>query len=234
MGFGINLLINMINEIKEKIKWKVSNNLVNYEEAVKFMENEVEDIIKNNLDGTIWLCQHPSIFTAGISAKEKDLINKNQIPVFQTNRGGQYTYHGPGVQIIYVMLNLKKFFAPNSPDIAKFVHFLENWIINILNNFDIKGHIRKDRVGIWVENKDKKGYEDKIAAIGIKVKKWVCYHGIALNVNPNLNFFKDIIPCGISEEKFKVTSLEKLNKKVEITKLHNIIQDEFLTSNLNL
>ena len=108
MGFGINLLINMINEIKEKIKWKVSNNLVNYEEAVKFMENEVEDIIKNNLDGTIWLCQHPSIFTAGISAKEKDLINKNQIPVFQTNRGGQYTYHGPGVQIIYVMLNLKK------------------------------------------------------------------------------------------------------------------------------
>jgi lipoyl(octanoyl) transferase len=218
----------MINEIKEKIKWKVSNNLVNYEDATIFMENEVENIIQNKSHGTIWLCQHPSVFTAGISAKEKDLMNKKQIPVVHTNRGGQYTYHGPGVQIIYVMLNLKQFFDPNSPDIAKFVNFLEKWIINTLSNFKIEGHIRKDRVGIWVENKDKKGHEDKIAAIGIKVKKWVCYHGIALNLNPDLSFFKDIIPCGISEEKFQVTSLAALNKEFNIKDLHEMIKKGFL------
>ena len=215
----------MLDEIKEKIKLKVSDGLVDYQEAVTFMENEVQNIIAGESNGTIWLCQHPSIYTAGISAKEQDLINNQKIPVFKTNRGGQYTYHGPGIKIIYVMLDIKKLFAPNKPDISKFVQMLENWIINILAHFEIKGHIRKDRVGIWVEKEN--GFEDKIAAIGIKVKKWASYHGIALNVNPDLDFFKGIVPCGIKEEKFGVTSLTKEGKNVSEANLNKIIFSEF-------
>lgn len=216
----------IVEKLKEKIKWKVSKDLVEYEEAVKFMENEVQNIIDGTSNGMIWLTQHPSIYTAGISAKEKDLINEQNIPVFKTNRGGQYTYHGPGIKIIYVMVDIKKIFAPAKPDISKFVQMLENWIIEILANFNIKGEIRKDRVGIWVKNGDHN--EDKIAAIGIKVRKWVSYHGIALNLNPNLDFFNGIVPCGISEKKFGVTSLEKLEKNFDDDKINKIIKSEFL------
>lgn len=216
----------MLEEIKAKINWKISQDLVPYEEAVKFMESEVEKIINNQSNGLIWLVEHPPIYTAGISAKEEDLINNQNIPVFKTNRGGKYTYHGPGVKIIYAMLDLKKLFAPESPDIARFVTMLEEWIISILSEFNIKGEIRKDRVGIWVCKEN--GFEDKISAIGIKVKKWVSYHGIALNVDPNLSFFNGIIPCGIKEEKFGVTSLEKLGKEITDQKLNGIIKEKFL------
>lgn len=215
----------MLHKIKEKIKWKVSNDLVGYEEAVKFMENEVEKIISGESNGTIWLTQHPPIYTAGISAKDHDLMNEQNIPVFKTNRGGQYTYHGPGIRIIYVMVDIKKIFEPEKPDIARFVEMLENWIIRILAEFGIKGEIRKNRVGIWVENGN--DGEDKIAAIGIKVRKWVSYHGIALNINPDLNFFTGIVPCGIKEAKFGVTSLEKLGKKPTDEQINQIIRKEF-------
>jgi lipoyl(octanoyl) transferase len=222
--------LQMIDTIQDKINWKISDGLVDFEQAVSFMEEEMQNIIDGKSNGTIWLCEHPSIFTAGISAKEHDLINDRKLPVFNTNRGGQYTYHGPGIKIIYVMINIKKLFAPEKPDIARFVKMLEDWIINVLDNFDIKGEIRKDRVGIWVRKNQNK--EDKISAIGIKVKKWVSYHGIALNVNPDLSFFTDIIPCGIKEERFGVTSLEKLGKKTTSKKLNQIIKDEF--NNLGL
>lgn len=215
----------MFDQIKAKITWKISNDLVSYEDAIRFMEEEVEKIISGKSFGTIWLTEHPSIYTAGISAKEEDLINQQQIPVFKTNRGGKYTYHGPGIKIIYVMLDIKKLFAPENPDIARFVKMLEEWIIAVLDNLGIKGEIRKDRVGIWVEGKN--GGEDKIAALGIKVRKWVSYHGMALNVNPDLNFFKGIVPCGIKEEKFGVTSLEKLGKEVKEENLNEIIKTEF-------
>lgn len=215
----------MLYKIKEKIKWKVSKDLVEYETAVKFMENEVENIISGKSDGTIWLASHPSIYTAGISSKDHDLLNNQNIPVFKTNRGGQYTYHGPGIKIIYVMVDIKKIFAPQKPDIALFVEMLESWIIRILDNFGVKGEIRKNRVGIWVENGN--GGEDKIAAIGIKVRKWVSYHGIALNINPNLEFFNGIVPCGISDAKFGVTSLQKLEKIAEDEEINKIIRTEF-------
>ncbi len=218
----------MLDKIKAKIKWKVSKDLVEYEDAVKFMENEVENIILGKSCGTIWLTQHPSIYTAGVSAKEVDLINNQNIPVFKTNRGGKYTYHGPGIKIIYVMVDIKKIFEPEKPDIAQFVKILEDWIIRILSRLNIDGEIRKNRVGIWVKKENDK--EDKIAAIGIKVRKWVSYHGIALNVNPDLNFFNGIVPCGIRDEKFGVTSLEKLGKNITDDRINEIIKSEFESS----
>ncbi|MBU6338402.1 MAG: lipoyl(octanoyl) transferase LipB [Rickettsiales bacterium] len=192
-----------------EIEWLISKDPIYFEDALKFMENRVEKIINGEAKPLIWALEHKPVYTAGISAKDEDLLNKTDIPVFKTNRGGKYTYHGPGMKIIYVMLDLKKFFAPASPDIAKFVEFLENWMISCLAELGIKGEIRKGRVGIWVETKDG---EKKIGAIGIKVKKWVTYHGIAINIAPNLQAFDNIVPCGIKE--FGVTSLEELGVKM--------------------
>jgi len=188
------------------IKWLASNDLVHFEDALNFMQNRVEKIISGEETPMIWTLEHHPVYTAGVSAKESDLLNKTDIPVFQTNRGGKYTYHCPGMKIIYVMLDLKKFFAPNPPDVALFVEFLENWVISILAEFGIKGEIKKGRVGIWVT--DKNGNEKKIAAIGIKLKKWVSYHGIAINVSPDLSGFNNIVPCGIKE--FGITSMAEI------------------------
>ncbi len=199
------------------IKWLVDKDLVHFQSALEFMQNRVEKIINQEEPSTIWLLEHYPVYTAGISAKESDLLTKTEIPVFQTNRGGKYTYHCPGMKIIYVMLDLKKFFAPNPPDVALFVEFLENWVIAILAEFGICGEIRKGRVGIWV--KDENGLEKKIAAIGIKLKKWVSYHGIAINVNPDLTGFNNIVPCGIKE--FGVTSMEEIlgKKKFDLDEI---------------
>jgi lipoyl(octanoyl) transferase len=205
-----------------KIEWKIDKEEISLEEAVKFMEKRNRDIIEKKANNLIWLTSHPSLYTAGISAKDGDLLNP-KIPVFKTNRGGKYTYHGPGMQIIYIMIDLKELFSPNKPDISKFINLLENWLINSLDKFGIKGQIRKDRVGIWVENNNS---EEKIAAIGIKLKKWVTYHGIAININPNLEYFNEIIPCGIKE--FGVTSMEKLGVKIDKEKFQKILQEEFL------
>ena len=205
-----------------KIEWKIDKEEISLEEAVKFMEKRNRDIIEKKANNLIWLTSHPSLYTAGISAKDGDLLNP-KIPVFKTNRGGKYTYHGPGMQIIYIMIDLKELFSPNKPDISKFINLLENWLINSLDKLGIKGQIRKDRVGIWVENNNS---EEKIAAIGIKLKKWVTYHGIAININPNLEYFNEIIPCGIKE--FGVTSMEKLGVKIDKEKFQKILQEEFL------
>lgn len=189
----------------QKIDWFISKELVEYPRALSFMEQRVSDIITKDKNSALWLLQHKDVYTAGISAKDEDLLKKTDIDIFKINRGGKYTYHGPQMLIGYLMLDLKKFFADGKPDIAVFVEFIEKWVIRFLARFDIEGFIRKDRVGIWVmEN----GLEKKIGAIGIKVKKWVTYHGLAINIDPNLKAFDNIVPCGISN--FGVTSLQKL------------------------
>lgn len=204
-----------------EIEWKTDDKEVSFEESIKFMEKRNREVINKNSPNLVWLTSHPSLYSAGISAKDSDLLEP-KIPVFKTNRGGKYTYHGPGIRIIYVMLDLKELFMPNRPDISKFINLLENWIINSLSKVGIKGEIRKDRVGIWVKTNNS---EEKIAAIGIKLKKWVTYHGIAVNINPNLQYFNDIIPCGIKE--FGVTSLEKLGITTTQEEFDKILQEEF-------
>ncbi len=210
------------------IEWLEESSPVNFEDAVLFMEKRVAQIIAKTAPQLIWIVEHPPLYTAGISAREEDLLNKTNIPIYKTNRGGKYTYHGPGMKIIYVMLDLKKIFAPQEPDISAFVEFLENWVIAFLKEFGIKGEIRKGRVGIWVEHNKK---EEKIAAIGIKIKKWVSYHGIAININPDLTAFENIVPCGIKE--FGVTSLDKLEKLQNQTNLdiNAIIKKSFYQNN---
>ncbi len=189
----------------KNIDWLISDNNVPYPEALQYMENRVKNISEKAYNSAIWLLQHEDVYTSGVSAKEEDLLQKSDIKVFKVNRGGKYTYHGPGMMIGYLMLDLKKFFKSGKPDIASFVKFIENWIINFLSHFDIEGFIRKDRVGVWVYDQ---GHEKKIAAIGIKVKKWVTYHGFAINIDPNLSAFNNIVPCGISN--FGVTSLKNM------------------------
>lgn len=212
--------------VKPKIKFKTSNKPVDYEDAVKFMEDYVAGISNGENEELIWLTSHEALYTAGISSKPEDLLTNN-IPVHKTNRGGKYTYHDSGMRIIYVMLDLKNAFAPEKPDVAKFVEMLENFVIKVLKRVGIKGEIRKGRVGIWVECEDKKGRktEKKIAAMGIKIKKWVSYHGIAININPDLEGFKGIVPCGISE--FGVTSIHDLGKKTTFKQIDEIIKEEF-------
>jgi lipoyl(octanoyl) transferase len=205
------------------IEWKISKDLINFNDAFDFMQQRVEQIIVKKASEIIWILEHHPVYTAGVSAKEEDLLVKNEIPIFKTNRGGKYTYHGPGIKIIYVMIDLKKFFSPQKPDISGFVNFLENWIIEILKEFGIFGEIRKDRVGVWVKCGET---EKKIAAIGVKIKKWVAYHGIAINVNPDLNSFKNIVPCGIKE--FGVTSIEEIiGKKINQKDFIKTIQEKF-------
>jgi lipoyl(octanoyl) transferase len=205
------------------IEWRFSEELVHFEDALAFMQKRVEEIIAGIAPQMIWTLEHPPVYTAGISAKESDMLNKTDIPIFQTNRGGKYTYHCPGMKIIYVMLDLKKFFAPQKPDVARFVEFLENWVIEILAEFGIKGEIRKGRVGIWVV--DENGVEKKIAALGIKIKKWVSYHGIAINLNPDLAGFNNIIPCGIKE--FGVTTMKEILGEIDEKKFNDLVQKKF-------
>ncbi len=205
------------------IEWRVSKELVHFEDALKFMQNRVDEIIAGKSPQMIWLLEHYPVYTAGVSAKEEDLLNKTDIPVFQTNRGGKYTYHCPGMKIIYVMLDLKKFFAPEQPDVARFVEFLENWVIAILAELGIKGEIRKGRVGIWVT--DQNGEEKKIAALGIKLKKWVSYHGVAINIDPEMSGFNNIVPCGIKE--FGVTSIAEILGKIDQQKFDELLKRNF-------
>lgn len=203
----------MKSNYQNQIDWRFSKNLVPFEESLDFMENYVEKIIAGSKKEMIWILEHPPVYTAGVSAKEEDFIGQTSHPIIQTNRGGKYTYHCPGMKIVYVMLDLKKLFATcyKKPDIAYFVNFLEEWVIDLLSTYQIEGKIRKDRVGIWVEDGSS---ESKIVAIGIKVRKWVTYHGIAINVNPDLSGFNKIIPCGIKD--FGITSIEKLGRDLDI------------------
>ncbi|HLD95901.1 MAG TPA: lipoyl(octanoyl) transferase LipB [Alphaproteobacteria bacterium] len=176
---------------------------VDYLEALSFMTNKVEGIVQKQQKELLWFLEHDSLYTAGSSAKPQDLLLKNHFPVYQTSRGGQYTYHGPGQRIVYVMLDLARF----QHDVHLFVRFLETWLIRALALLNVKAFTAPNRVGVWVYHQNQ---EKKIAAIGIRLKRWISFHGISLNINPALEHFSGIVPCGLKD--FGVTSLKELDK----------------------
>ena len=202
------------------IRWHISPGLTDYEGAVAHMEDEVAAIRAQNASELVWLVEHPPIYTAGTSAKPDDLLDPDRFPVYRTGRGGQYTYHGPGQRVAYVMLDLKK----RGSDIRKFVCDLEQWIIDTLGQFNVIGERREGRVGIWVRRQDKSG-EDKIAAVGVRVRHWVSFHGISLNLEPDLSHFDGIVPCGIAEH--GVTSLAKLGIIASMAELDMALRTSF-------
>jgi lipoyl(octanoyl) transferase len=187
--------------------WAVSTAPVPYPEAVAAMETRVAAILEGRAGELVWLLEHPPLYTAGVSAKPGDLIEPHRFPVFESERGGQFTYHGPGQRVAYVMLDLRE----RGRDVRRFVQSLEAWVIGALAEFNIRGEARTGRVGVWVE---RPGREDKIAAIGVKLRRWVSFHGISLNVGPDLAHFSGIVPCGISEH--GVTSLVDLGLPVTL------------------
>jgi lipoyl(octanoyl) transferase len=187
------------------VAWQVSDLAVDYPDAVAAMEARVAAISAGDAPELVWLVEHPPLYTAGTSANPADLLEPDRFPVHPTGRGGEYTYHGPGQRVAYVMLDLNR----RAPDIRRFVAALEEWVIRALARFNVKGERRDGRVGIWVARPDKGlGQEDKIAAIGIRIRRWVTFHGIALNVDPVLDHFSGIVPCGIRGH--GVTSLADL------------------------
>lgn len=202
---------------KSRIEWKVSADPVSYPDAISFMEERVGAVHKVNATDMVWALEHPSLYTAGTSANSKDLKSAD-FPVFQTGRGGEYTYHGPNQRIYYFMFNLKFMFE--TPDIKKYIWFLEECIIQSLLVVGVIGERRDGRVGIWVICPD--GTEKKIAAIGVRVRHWVSYHGVSVNLSPDLNHFSGIVPCGISE--YGVTSLRDLGIMVSSEEFDDIFR----------
>jgi len=205
-------------------EWIVAPAPVPYPEALTFMEARVAAIHAGEAREMVWLVEHPPLYTAGVSAKKEDLIAPGRFEVFEAGRGGQYTYHGPGQRVVYVMLDLNQ----RRKDVRAFVEALERWLIDTLWRFNVEGHIRDGRVGVWVERRDK-GYEplteDKIAAIGIKLRRWVSFHGISLNVEPDLSHFDGIVPCGITEH--GVTSLLDLGLPVTMDEVDYALKSSF-------
>lgn len=205
-------------------EWIVAPSPVPYPEALSFMEARVAAIAAGEAREMVWLVEHPPLYTAGVSAKKEDLIAPDRFEVFDAGRGGQYTYHGPGQRVVYVMLDLNQ----RRKDVRAFVEALERWLIDTLWRFNVEGHIRDGRVGVWVERRDK-GYEplteDKIAAIGIKLRRWVSFHGISLNVEPDLTHFDGIVPCGITEH--GVTSLLDLGLPVTMDEVDYALKSSF-------
>ncbi|QEW19370.1 Octanoyltransferase [Marinibacterium anthonyi] len=201
------------------VEWITTDGLTDYDEAVAFMETRAAAIATGTADECIWLVEHAPLYTAGTSADPRDLVQPDRFPVHQTRRGGQYTYHGPGQRVIYVMLDVGR----RGHDVRRFVADLEAWVIATLDQFNITGHVRDGRVGVWVERPEKLRsasgavVEDKIAAIGIRLRKWVSFHGISVNVDPELEHFSGIVPCGITEH--GVTSLVDLGLPVTMTDL---------------
>lgn len=190
-------------------EWQVSRGFVDYAGAVAAMEARVERIAAGTGRELVWLVEHPSIYTAGTSAREQDLLEPERFPVFRTGRGGQFTYHGPGQRVVYVLLDLKR----RNPDVRAYVAALEDWIIRALKTFNVDGERRADRIGVWVRRTDKGAdVEDKIAAVGVRLRHWVSFHGISLNVEPDLDHYAGIVPCGIQGP--GVTSLVDLGRPV--------------------
>ena len=204
-------------------EWRVANGLTAYNDALAGMEARVTEVASGRDPELVWLVEHPPLYTAGTSAGDAELLEA-RFPVYQAGRGGQMTYHGPGQRVVYLMLDLKR----RRPDVRAFVATLEEWIIRALAHFNVQGERRDDRVGVWVRRPDKgDGYEDKIAAIGIRLKSWVSLHGIAINVEPDLSHFSGIVPCGVREQKFGVTSLVDLGLPVTMDDLDGALKAEF-------
>lgn len=205
------------------VEWKVSTGLVPYPEAVAAMEARAEAIAEGRAGELVWLLEHPPLYTGGVSAKAADLLAPDRFPVFASGRGGQYTYHGPGQRVAYVMLDLRA----RQRDVRAFVAALEAWIIRALAHFNVEGQIRDGRVGVWVERKAPGAppREDKIAAIGVKLRRWVSFHGVSLNVEPDLTHFEGIVPCGVTQH--GVTSLVDLGLPVTLDEADGALKAAF-------
>ena len=204
------------------VEWAISEGPVGYEGAVAAMEARAEAIAEGRARELVWLVEHPPLYTAGTSAQDADLIDPSRFPVHRTGRGGQYTYHGPGQRVAYAMLDLKR----RNPDLRRYVAALEAWLILTLDGFNIRGERREDRVGVWVRRPDKgEAAEDKIAAIGIRVRRWISFHGISLNVEPDLSHFSGIVPCGVTRH--GVTSLVDLGIPVTMPEVDAVMRGAF-------
>jgi lipoyl(octanoyl) transferase len=203
----------------DPIEWRKANDLVPYPDAVRAMETRAADIAAGEQPELIWFLQHPELYTAGTSAQGTDLVDPDRFPVFKSGRGGQYTYHGPGQRVVYVMLDLKK----RGRDVRKFVCTLEDWIIDTLAEFGIDGGRRDGRIGVWVSKPD--GSEAKIAALGVRIRRWVSFHGISINIDPDLSHFTGIVPCGISEH--GVTSYRDLGNEATMEDVDEALKRNF-------
>lgn len=209
------------------VEWITSDGLTDYETALAVMEARVAGIRAGTADEAIWLVEHPALYTAGTSAKPEDLTDPDRFPVFEAKRGGQYTYHGPGQRVAYVMLDVAK----RGQDVRRFVHDMEGWIIATLAEFNVTGERREGRVGVWVTRPEKPPLpdgstrEDKIAALGIRLRKWVSFHGLSINVDPDLSHFDGIVPCGIRDH--GVTSLVDLGLPVTMADVDVALQKTF-------
>jgi len=205
------------------VEWRISDAPVPYPDAVAAMEQRVAAIAAGEAAELVWLLEHPPLYTSGTSGKSADLLDP-RFPVFQTGRGGQLIYHGPGQRVAYVMLDLKR----RRPDVRAYVAGLEEWIIRTLACFNVRGERREDRVGVWVKRPDKgEGFEDKIAAIGVRLKRWVSFHGIAINVEPDLSHFSAIVPCGVADPRFGVTSLVDLGHPLSLADVDIALRHAF-------
>jgi len=205
------------------MEWLVSRQHIQYEAASDFMQRRIADIREGTAADTVWLLEHPPLYTAGTSASDEDLLDAGRFPVYQTGRGGQYTYHGPGQRVGYVMIDLKN----RNSDVRAYVRDLESWIIAALDRFGVKGCRRDGRVGIWVVRDDGEnaGREDKIAAIGVRVRRWVAFHGMSVNVAPDLSHYQGIVPCGISGH--GVTSLADLGIEATMADMDAALKQTF-------
>jgi lipoyl(octanoyl) transferase len=206
----------------EPVEWVIADEPVGYEAAVAEMEARAALIADGKARERVWLVEHPALYTAGTSARDEDLLTPERFPVHRTGRGGQFTYHGPGQRVAYVMLDLKR----REPDLRRFVSALEAWLIGTLAAFNVRGERREERVGVWVRRPEKgAGVEDKIAALGIRVRRWVSFHGISLNVEPELAHFDGIVPCGVSDQ--GVTSLVDLGLPLTMPEVDSALRAEF-------
>ncbi len=210
----------MESPVKHPVEWRIDDRPVEYETALAAMDRRVADIRAGTTGELAWLLEHPPLYTAGTSAKTGDLLAPSRFPVFRSGRGGQYTYHGPGQRIGYVMLDLRR----RGPDVKAYVHNLEEWLIRTLARFNVKGERREGRVGIWVI---RSGREDKIAAIGVRIRHWVTMHGVSHNHEPDLSHFTSIVPCGISGPAFGVTSLHDLGILISPSELDMAMKAAF-------
>jgi lipoyl(octanoyl) transferase len=205
------------------VEWDVSHGLTDYAAALARMEARAAAVAAGTAPELVWLVEHPALYTAGTSARPEELLEA-RFPVHPTGRGGQLTYHGPGQRVAYLMLDLKR----RGPDVRRFVATLEEWIIRTLAGFEIRGERREDRVGVWVPRPEKGvGYEDKIAAIGIRIKRWVTLHGMALNVDCDLSHYAGIVPCGVAEPRYGVTSLADLGIRATMAEVDEVLAREF-------
>ena len=204
-------------------EWRVSEGFVPYPDAIAQMDERAAAIAEGKAGELVWLLEHPSLYTSGTSAQPADLLD-SRFPVFEAGRGGQFTYHGPGQRVVYLMLDLKA----RKPDVRAYVATLEEWIIRTLAAFNVRGERREDRIGVWVARPEQgEGREDKIAAIGIRIRKWVSLHGISLNVDPDLSHFSGIVPCGVSAQRYGVTSLVDLGLPVTLNDVDLALNREF-------